>query len=70
MNLVKEKAAARINEIAELDLPPKKKVLRLLLEIVPTAGKPGRKWRCGWRLRPISGTSSPALTRSMMGYIK
>lgn len=39
MNLVKEKAAARINEIAELDLPPKKKVLRLLLEIVPTRGE-------------------------------
>ncbi|WP_371176525.1 TetR/AcrR family transcriptional regulator [Bacillus atrophaeus] len=36
MKLVKEKAAARINEIALQDLPPKEKILNILLEIVPT----------------------------------
>ncbi|RRJ64277.1 TetR family transcriptional regulator [Paenibacillus oralis] len=36
MNLVKEKAAARIKAILTLELPPKEKVLRTLLEIVPT----------------------------------
>ncbi|MGZ7441946.1 TetR/AcrR family transcriptional regulator [Paenibacillus sp. TH7-28] len=36
MNLVKEKAAARIKAILMLELPPKDKVLRTLLEIVPT----------------------------------
>ncbi|MGV4320269.1 TetR/AcrR family transcriptional regulator [Bacillus mojavensis] len=36
MKLVKEKVTARINEIAAHDLPPKEKVLHILLEIVPT----------------------------------
>jgi AcrR family transcriptional regulator len=36
MNLVKDQARERINEILITDLPPKEKVLRLLLEIVPT----------------------------------
>ncbi|MBT2624239.1 TetR family transcriptional regulator [Bacillus sp. HU-1818] len=36
MKLVKEKSAARINEIAVQDLPPKEKILNILLEIVPT----------------------------------
>lgn len=36
MKLVKEKATARINEIAIGDLPPKDKILRILLELVPT----------------------------------
>lgn len=35
MKLVKDKAAARIMEIAVLDLPPKDKVLKILLELVP-----------------------------------
>ncbi|MFQ6320347.1 TetR/AcrR family transcriptional regulator [Bacillus halotolerans] len=36
MKLVKEKVTDRINEIAAHDLPPKEKVLHILLEIVPT----------------------------------
>ncbi|MCH1638655.1 TetR family transcriptional regulator [Paenibacillus timonensis] len=36
MNLVKERAAGRILDISALDLPPKEKVLRILLEVVPT----------------------------------
>lgn len=36
MKLVKEKVTARINAIAAHDLPPKEKVLHILLEIVPT----------------------------------
>lgn len=36
MTLVKEKAAARINEVAMKDLPPKEKAVRLMLEIIPT----------------------------------
>lgn len=36
MKLVKEKANARIIEIAMQDLPTKEKVLRILLELVPT----------------------------------
>lgn len=36
MKLVKEKATARINEIAMQDLPPKEKILKIMLEIVPT----------------------------------
>lgn len=35
MKLVKEKATARVNEIAMCDLPPKEKILKILLEIVP-----------------------------------
>jgi len=35
MNLVKERAAARITKIAMGELPPKEKVLRVILEIVP-----------------------------------
>ncbi|RCX20475.1 AcrR family transcriptional regulator [Fontibacillus phaseoli] len=36
MNLVKERAGLRIAAIAAQDLPPKDKVLGMLLEIVPT----------------------------------
>ncbi|MGK9265936.1 TetR family transcriptional regulator [Bacillus inaquosorum] len=36
MKLVQEKAMARIEDIAMKDLPPKEKVLHILLEIVPT----------------------------------
>lgn len=36
MTLVKEKVAARINEVAMTDLPPKEKAVRLMLEIIPT----------------------------------
>lgn len=36
MNLVKEKAAERIIEITALELPPQEKVLKILLEVVPT----------------------------------
>jgi len=35
MKLVKEQATARIDKIARMDLPPKEKVLSILLEIVP-----------------------------------
>lgn len=35
MNLVKDNALARINEIAVQELPPKQKVLAMLLELVP-----------------------------------
>lgn len=36
MKLVKEKATIRINEITQQDIPPKEKLLKILLEIVPT----------------------------------
>lgn len=39
MNLVKEKATARITGISMLDLPPMEKVLRMLLEVVPTSAE-------------------------------
>ncbi|GED15633.1 TetR/AcrR family transcriptional regulator [Aneurinibacillus migulanus] len=35
MQLVKEKATARITEIAMQDLPPKEKILNIMLQIVP-----------------------------------
>ncbi|MCI3923929.1 TetR/AcrR family transcriptional regulator [Paenibacillus sp. TRM 82003] len=35
MKLVKEKATARIEAIARLELPPKEKMVRILLEMVP-----------------------------------
>jgi len=35
MNLVKERATARIVEIANSDLPPKEKVLQICLELIP-----------------------------------
>lgn len=35
MKLVKERASERINAIIAMDLPPKRKLLRILLEIVP-----------------------------------
>ncbi|MGG6310689.1 TetR/AcrR family transcriptional regulator [Paenibacillus macerans] len=37
MNLVKEKATARITVISGLNVPPREKVLRILLEVVPTS---------------------------------
>ncbi|MCP6682374.1 TetR/AcrR family transcriptional regulator [Bacillus nakamurai] len=36
MTLVKEKATARIQEVAMKDLPPKEKAVQLMLEIIPT----------------------------------
>lgn len=35
MNLVKDRANARIEKIASCDLPPKEKVIQVLLELVP-----------------------------------
>ena len=35
MNLVKERAIARVEAITRCDLPPKEKVVRILLELVP-----------------------------------
>ncbi|CEH28792.1 TetR family transcriptional regulator [Aneurinibacillus migulanus] len=35
MQLVKEKATARITEIAMQDLPPKEKILNIMLQVVP-----------------------------------
>jgi len=36
MNLVKDRAAARIHTVAMQDLPPKDKVIKMLLELLPT----------------------------------